>query len=99
MLSYIIKRLLLIIPTLLGIILINFIIVQAAPGGPVEQVISQIKGHNIDSTSRIAGTDKGEVASHSTNIQTNQSVDTSSKGGHRVSYFQLVSDLRAFGRG
>ena len=79
MLSYIIKRLLLIIPTLLGILLINFIIVQAAPGGPVEQVISQIKGHNIDSTSRIAGTDKGEVASHSTNIQTNQSVDTSSK--------------------
>ena len=51
MFSYIIKRLLLIIPTLLGIILINFIIVQAAPGGPVEQVISQIKGHNIDSTS------------------------------------------------
>ena len=79
MFSYIIKRLLLIIPTLLGIILINFIIVQAAPGGPVEQVISQIKGHNIDSTSRIAGTDKGEVSSQSTNIQTNQSFDTSSK--------------------
>ena len=79
MFSYIIKRLLLIIPTLLGIILINFIIVQAAPGGPVEQVISQIKGHNIDSTSRIAGTDKGEVSSQSTNIQTYQSVDTSSK--------------------
>ena len=57
MLSYIIRRLLLIIPTLLGILLINFIIVQAAPGGPVEQIISQIKGHNIDSTSRIAGTD------------------------------------------
>ena len=79
MFSYIIKRLLLIIPTLLGIILINFIIVQAAPGGPVEQVISQIKGHNIDSTSRIAGTDKGEVSSQSTNIQTNLSFDTSSK--------------------
>ncbi len=79
MLSYIIKRLLLIIPTLLGILLINFIIIQAAPGGPVEQVISQIKGHNIDSTSRIAGTDKGDVSSQSNNIQTNQSVDTSSK--------------------
>jgi microcin C transport system permease protein len=79
MLSYIIKRLLLIIPTLLGILLINFIIIQAAPGGPVEQIISQIKGHNIDSTSRIAGTDKGDVSSQSNNIQTNQSVDTSSK--------------------
>ena len=79
MLSYIIRRLLLIIPTLLGILLINFIIVQAAPGGPVEQMISQIKGHNIDSTSRIAGTDKGDVSSQSTNIQTNQSADMSSK--------------------
>jgi len=79
MLSYIIRRLLLIIPTLLGILLINFIIVQAAPGGPVEQVISQIKGHNIDSTSRIAGTDKGDVSSQSTIIQTNQSSDASSK--------------------
>ena len=79
MLSYIIRRILLIIPTLLGILLINFIIVQAAPGGPVEQVISQIKGHNIDSTSRIAGTDKGDVSSQSTIIQTNQSSDASSK--------------------
>ena len=79
MLSYIIRRLLLIIPTLLGILLINFIIVQAAPGGPVEQVISQIKGHNIDSTSRIAGTDKGDVSSQSTSIQTNQSSDVASK--------------------
>ena len=79
MLSYIIRRLLLIIPTLLGILLINFIIVQAAPGGPVEQMISQIKGHNVDSTSRIAGTDKGDVSSQSTNIQSTQSVDTSSK--------------------
>jgi len=79
MLSYIIRRLLLIIPTLLGILLINFIIVQAAPGGPVEQMISQIKGHNVDSTSRIAGTDKGDVSSQSTNIQSTQSVDASSK--------------------
>ena len=79
MLSYIIRRLLLIIPTLLGILLINFIIVQAAPGGPVEQVISQIKGHNIDSTSRIAGTDKGDVSSQSTGIQTNRSSDVFSK--------------------
>ncbi|MDH5490176.1 MAG: microcin ABC transporter permease, partial [Rhodospirillaceae bacterium] len=34
--AYIIRRLLLIIPTLFGIMAINFIIVQAAPGGPVE---------------------------------------------------------------
>ena len=79
MLSYIIRRLLLIIPTLLGILLINFIIVQAAPGGPVEQMVSKIKGHNIDSTSRISGTDKGDVSSQNTTIQTSQSAGTSSK--------------------
>lgn len=43
MLGYIARRLLLMIPTLLGILLINYAIVQMAPGGPVEQLISQIK--------------------------------------------------------
>jgi microcin C transport system permease protein len=38
--AYIVRRLLLIIPTLLGIMLINFVIVQTAPGGPVEQAIA-----------------------------------------------------------
>ena len=42
MTGYIIRRLLLMIPTLLGILLINFIIVQAAPGGPVEQMIVKL---------------------------------------------------------
>ena len=40
--GYILRRLLLMIPTLLGILLINFIIVQAAPGGPVEQMIVKL---------------------------------------------------------
>ena len=52
---YLLRRLLLIIPTLLGILLINFLIVQAAPGGPVEQAIARIKGHATGATSRIAG--------------------------------------------
>lgn len=43
MLSYILRRLLLIVPTLFGILLINFIIIQAAPGGPVEQMIAKLK--------------------------------------------------------
>ena len=44
MTAYIIRRLLLIIPTLFGIMVINFIIVQAAPGGPVEKAIAQLQG-------------------------------------------------------
>lgn len=42
MTSYILRRLLLMIPTLFGILLLNFIIVQAAPGGPVEQLVVQL---------------------------------------------------------
>jgi microcin C transport system permease protein len=47
---YILKRLLLIIPTLLGILLLNFIIIQAAPGGPVEQMIAKMQGLQADSS-------------------------------------------------
>ena len=54
MLAYIFRRLLLIIPTLFGILLINFIIIQAAPGGPVEQMIAKLEGFE-GATSRIAG--------------------------------------------
>ncbi|WP_284945293.1 microcin C ABC transporter permease YejB [Acidisoma cladoniae] len=45
MAAYLLRRLLLIIPTLFGIIAINFFVVQLAPGGPVEQAIAQLKGH------------------------------------------------------
>jgi microcin C transport system permease protein len=54
MLAYIVRRLLLIIPTLFGILLINFAIIQAAPGGPVEQMIAKLEGFE-GATSRIAG--------------------------------------------
>lgn len=55
MTAYIIRRLLLMIPTLLGIMLISFAIVQFAPGGPVEQMIAQIQGINTTASSRISG--------------------------------------------
>ena len=60
MLSYIIRRLLLIVPTLFGIMVVNFFIVQAAPGGPVEQMIAQIQGTAGDVTARISGAGAGE---------------------------------------
>ena len=61
MLAYIVRRLLLIIPTLFGILLINFLIIQAAPGGPVEQMIANLEGME-GATSRISGSAQGEVA-------------------------------------
>lgn len=55
MIAYIIRRLLLIIPTLIGILLINFVIIQFAPGGPVEQVLAQISGHDAGANGRLSG--------------------------------------------
>jgi microcin C transport system permease protein len=49
------------IPTLFGIMLINFVIVQTAPGGPVEQVIAEITGEGADITGRVTQTGAGET--------------------------------------
>ncbi|HSK38560.1 MAG TPA: microcin C ABC transporter permease YejB [Arenibaculum sp.] len=59
MLAYIVRRVLLIVPTLLGIMVVNFLIVQAAPGGPIEQIIAQMEGTGVDATARIGGTSGG----------------------------------------
>ncbi len=61
--AYILRRVLLMIPTLLGIMIINFIIVQAAPGGPVEQTIAQMQGLDVSATSRFAGSTQSEIQS------------------------------------
>lgn len=55
MLAYITRRLLLIVPTLLGIMIVNFAVIQFAPGGPVEQLIAQITGTAVDATARVSG--------------------------------------------
>lgn len=73
MLSYILRRLLLIIPTLFGILLINFIIIQAAPGGPVEQAIAKLEGLD-GGTSRFAG-GGSEVATASNAYRGAQGLD------------------------
>lgn len=64
MTNYIIRRLLLIIPTLFGIIALNFAIVQAAPGGPVERMITRLTDitSGVDATSRISGAGNSDMA-------------------------------------
>ena len=74
MLAYIIRRLLFMIPTLFGIMVINFVIVQAAPGGPVEQTIARIKGTAVSATARFGGgeamgADAHTVSSISSDVQ------------------------------
>jgi microcin C transport system permease protein len=61
MIAYALRRILLIIPTLFAIMVVNFAIVQAAPGGPVEQMIAKIKGSAVGATERVSG-GVGEMA-------------------------------------
>ncbi len=53
--AYVARRLLLMIPTLLGILLINFVVIQFAPGGPVEQVIAELTSTGAGATERFSG--------------------------------------------
>lgn len=90
---YLLKRLLLILPTLFGIMTINFIIVQFAPGGPVEQIIAQVTIGTMSTTSGISGGGDSGVQ--------NSSVDAGASGQKLGSYGldpELIADLeRQFG--
>src|ERR1700689_1903875 len=59
--AYLIRRLLLVIPTLFGIIAINFVVVQFAPGGPVEQMIAELKGRGGGVVGRMTGAGGAEA--------------------------------------
>lgn len=60
--AYILRRLLLMIPTLFGIMVLNFVVIQFAPGGPIEQIIAEIQGTAVGATSRIGGSASGDAA-------------------------------------
>jgi len=58
--AYILRRLLLIIPTMVGIMAISFLVVQFAPGGPVEKIIAQLQGTDVSATAAIGGGGGGD---------------------------------------
>ncbi len=89
MLTYIFRRLLLIIPTLLGIMTINFFIVQTSPGGPVEKMIMQMQGNTSSALDRITGSNQSEI------IQSDSSAtqsETKYKGSEGLAP-ELIADV------
>ena len=66
--AYILRRLLLIIPTLFGIMVINFALVQFVPGGPIEQIIAEINGEG-GVTDRITGGAGGDAGQGGGNVE------------------------------
>src|ERR1700681_375642 len=75
--AYIARRILLMVPTLLGILFVSFVVVQFAPGGPVERVIAQLSGSDTGATSRISGSSGGDFGARG--VQSGVQRDTSSK--------------------
>ncbi len=67
MINYIVRRVLLIIPTLIGIMVVNFFIIQSAPGGPVERMIAQLRGAGINPTEMITKSGGEQVQSQESN--------------------------------
>ena len=79
MYAYLVRRLLLIIPTLFGIMVINFVVVQFVPGGPVEQMIAELTGDNVDVTARVSGTATGETQTGQTKTTSGKDVGATSR--------------------
>ncbi|GHD56904.1 microcin C ABC transporter permease YejB [Thalassobaculum fulvum] len=91
MLAYILRRLLLIVPTLVAIMVLNFVIVQFAPGGPIDQIIAQIEGKG-DTTARVSGQGGGEAGAAP------QASDSGQTRGTRGLDPELIAQLeRQFG--
>jgi microcin C transport system permease protein len=78
MTAYIIRRLLFMIPTIFGIMLVSFVVVQFAPGGPIERVIAQLSGVDTGATSRISGSAGGDFGARGA-LQGNTQGDINSK--------------------
>ncbi|MDP7548702.1 MAG: microcin C ABC transporter permease YejB [Alphaproteobacteria bacterium] len=99
MVAYIIRRLLLMIPTLFGIMLLNFVVLQFLPGGPVEQVIAQLTGTAVEATSRVSGGGGAEVSREQQ--MANQGADAAIASKYRGAQGldpELIKDLeRQFG--
>jgi microcin C transport system permease protein len=86
--AYLFRRLLLVIPTLFGIIAINFVVVQFAPGGPVEQMIAELKGHGGTVTGRMTGAGAAEAMSAN---------DASYRGARGLDPHMVADIKRMFG--
>lgn len=91
MAAYIVRRLLLVIPTLWAIITINFFIIQIAPGGPVEQAIAQMQGQTSGIMERFAGGGK-EV-----NLPAKEEKATGYKGSRGLDPEVVAEIKRQFG--
>jgi len=89
--SYIIRRLLLVFPTLIAIVTINFFIIQIAPGGPVDQLIAKLQGIDSGIMEQVTGSGKSELT------QTNLKEKSAYRGGQGLDPEVIAEIERRFG--
>ena len=96
MLAYAIRRILLMIPTLFAIILVNFVIVQAAPGGPVDQLIANLKGVSGSALDRASG--GGGELSHSVTARETAGGSSTTRGARGLdpAFIKQIEKLYGF---
>jgi len=80
MAAYVLRRLMLIVPTLFGMLLVSFVVIQFAPGGPVERVIAQLTGTDVDPSARVGGGQGGEVGPSDASAQNAGSISSKYRG-------------------
>jgi microcin C transport system permease protein len=86
--GYILRRLLLIVPTLLGVLVLNFAIIQAAPGGPVEKMVAELRG--------IQGSTGGQFAGSTRDFAGDQSGDYRGSQGLPPELMERIRELYGF---
>ncbi|MFD1697063.1 microcin C ABC transporter permease YejB [Roseibium aestuarii] len=91
--AYILRRLLLMIPTLIGIMAVNFFIIQFAPGGPVERVIAQLQGNDVSATARISG-GSSDMAPGADSVGTMDGVSSKYRGAQGLDP-EFIKELEA----
>ncbi|MEK9595545.1 MAG: microcin C ABC transporter permease YejB [Rhodospirillaceae bacterium] len=95
--AYILRRLLLIVPTLFAIMVLNFTIIQIAPGGPVEQMMARLQGTAIDATAQISGGGSGETAKPKDAKASNGNPESSYRGARGLDPEIIAEIERMFG--
>jgi microcin C transport system permease protein len=95
--AYILNRSLLMIPTLIGIMLMTFAVIQFVPGGPVEQVIAKMQGNDTDSTGRISGNTGNEAGGNQQAMPGGDSVNVKYRGAQGLDPEFIKSLEKQFG--
>src|ERR1700681_1000571 len=95
--AYIARRILLMVPTLLGILFVSFVMVQFAPGGPVERVIAQLSGSDTGATSRISGSSGGDFGARGVQSGVQRDVNSKYRGAQGLDPEFIKSLEKQFG--